>query len=162
MTIFARSKKRNGVKGMYKTSGIRWVSKLLARKIGATAILLCSVVPAGIAQSPHPDTSDLWYFQLAGPVKSALIKGRSRIYVEFDRQGRITRMTQDWRPVTVHRNEEGRIDSTTTERGRVDDHYNTKYRQRATDERGNWMARKTQQQDPYFIGTEYCETSYYE
>lgn len=110
----------------------------------------------------EPASSDLWYFQLQGPVKSAVIRGLHVIRVEFDKKGRITRMTEDGKRATIHRDGDGRIDSTTTCTGRVDDHHNTKYRQRATDERGNWMARKTQQQDPYFIGTEYCETRYYE
>lgn len=125
-------------------------------------LLLTTLLTLHLAGSGQTDqTSDLWYFQLQGPVKSIVIKGKHLIKVNFDRNGRILQMTQDHQRVTIHRNEEGRIDSTTTATGRVDDHHNTKYRQRATDERGNWMARKTQQQDPYFIGTEFCTTTYY-
>ncbi len=114
----------------------------------------------GMAQ--EQSDSDLWYFQLKGPVKSIVIKGLHLIKASFDRQGRITGMTHDGNRAVVHRNSEGRIDSTTVASLRLDDHHNTKFRQRATDEHGNWIARKTQQQSPYFIGTEYCETTYYE
>lgn len=119
-------------------------------------------IVGGSSYAQESPSSDLWYFQLQGPVKSAVIRGLHVIRVEFDRNGRITDMTQDGKRVAIHRNSDGRIDSTTTAVGRVDDHHNTKCRQRATDERGNWMARKTQQQNPYFIGTEYCEATYYE
>lgn len=121
------------------------------------------------------DASDLWFFQLSGPVKSADIESVEHIHVEFDRSGRITYMRYGEYPVTVHRNAVGRIDSITyvpivtpseannsdvVRRKRVDDFSTTKYRQRATDERGNWIARKTQR-SPYIITTEYCTTIYY-
>lgn len=126
-------------------------------------LLLTTLLSLHIASSGQTDQpSDLWYFQLQGPVKSIVIKGKHLIKANFDRNGKILEMTQDGKQVTVHRNADGRIDSTSTATGRMDDHHNTKYRQRATDERGNWMARKTQQQEPYFIGTEYCETTYYD
>lgn len=113
-------------------------------------------------------TSDLWFFQLSGPVKSITLESVETICADFDREGRITYMRYGEHPVTVHRDADGRIDSityiadisTNTEK-RIDDHSTTKYRQRATDERGNWIARKTQRL-PYIITTEYCSTTYYE
>lgn len=113
------------------------------------------------ASSQSNETSDLWFFQLQGSVKHIVITGFHRIDASFDRAGHITQMWHDDKRVTVHRNNVGRIDSITSAVGRVDDFTNTKYRQRATDEHGNWIARKTQQK-PYIITTEYCHTTYYE
>lgn len=107
------------------------------------------------------DASDLWFFQLSGPVKSIEIESVEHIHAEFDRTGRIIYMRYGDYPVTIHRNAAGRIDSITANGKRVDDFSTTKYRQRATDERGNWIARKTQR-SPYIITTEYCSTTYYE
>jgi len=113
--------------------------------------------------SSEPDAceSDLWYFQLKGNVKSAVIMSFKRIVVLFDRNGRITYMRNGDRPVTIHRDDCGRIDSITTSTGRLHDHTNTRYRLRATDDKGNWMARKTTR-EPYAITTEYCTIKYYD
>lgn len=112
--------------------------------------------------------SDLWFFQLTGPVRSITLESVETIRADFDREGRITYMRYGEHPVTIHRDADGRIDSITYVSDarlkiekRVDDFSTTKYRQRATDERGNWMARKTQRL-PYIITTEYCSTTYYE
>lgn len=138
----------------------RWSARPACVRLAATA--LAALLMTGstcLAQEQAP--SDLWYFGLEGPVKTILVRGRHLIRAHFDKRGRITYMQCDGQPVKVYRDEAGRIDSTTTAKGRLDDHHNTRYRLRATDERGNWMARKTQQK-PYVIGTEYCETEYYE
>ena len=107
-----------------------------------------------------PRVSDLWFFQLKGPVKHVDIKSLQPISVDFDRHGRISSMHYGHQRVTLHRDEVGRLDSITSPLGRVDDQTTTKYRQRATDERGNWMARKTQRK-PYVITTEHCKATYY-
>lgn len=107
------------------------------------------------------DASDLWFFQLSGPVKSITLESIETIRAEFDRDGRITYIRYGDYPVTIHRDADGRIDSITANGKRVDDFSTTKYRQRATDERGNWIARKTQR-SPYIITTEYCSTTYYD
>lgn len=130
------------------------------KKIVHSAVTMWLLISA-VGNAQTQPTSDLWYFDLHGPVKRIVIKGRHLVRAEFDRSGQIIYMQCDGERVTVHRNKEGRIDSTTTIIGRLDDNSNTRYRLRATDERGNWMARKTQQK-PYVIGTEYCETQYYE
>lgn len=109
------------------------------------------------AQQPE---GDLWYFQLSGHVRSITLEGMGRTEATFDHAGRLEYITHNGWPVTIHRNTDGRIDSLTTCMGAVDGPHNTKYRQRATDEHGNWKARKTQQL-PYIIGTEYCRTEYY-
>lgn len=125
------------------------------------ALLLClALAPQLHAQQSDTTQGDLWYFQLHGPVRSIDLRGLHCWHVEFDRQGRITRMTQDHLPVTLHRDTDGRLLYITGPTGRLHDHTDTSYRERATDERGNWMARKTQRQ-PYTIGTEYCRTVYY-
>lgn len=131
------------------------------------------VVAAGLVGAD--ETSDLWFFQLSGPVKSIDIESVEHIHADFDRDGRITYMRYGEHPVSIHRSDAGRIDSITyvpvindynadsavVKTKRVDDFSTTKYRQRATDERGNWIARKTQR-SPYIITTEYCSTTYYE
>lgn len=129
-------------------------------------LLLLPLWMGGAAQSPR--TSDLWFFQLEGPVQRIVLRGVQTLQVEFDKAGHIVRAEQFTHQgdqaklqVTVHRNTEGRLDSLTTVQGRIDDRSNTSYRQRATDSRGNWIARKTQQK-PYTIATEYCEIHYYE
>ena len=130
-----------------------------------SALSSTTFVEASRAVPEEP--SDLWFFQLSGPVKSIEIESIEHIHADFDRQGRITYMRYGAHPVTIHRNQAGRIDSITcrpipnsNSSVRIDDAQTTKYRQRATDERGNWIARKTQR-PPYIITTEHCTTIYY-
>lgn len=135
------------------------------KKIFLLLALSLAVAASAMAQQPDDLTlfqqNDLAWFQLNGPVKRIVIEGMYRSEASFNRNGHLTMMTYNGLPVSVHRNATGAIDSLTTRHGRVEGSHNTKYRQRATDERGNWIARKTQQL-PYIIGTEYCHTEYYE
>lgn len=145
------------------------------KKLLLIILLVLSSATAIRAFAPVVEASDLWFFQLSGPVKSIEIESVEHIHAEFDRTGRITYMRYGDYPVTIHRDADGRIDSITyipvneasdasnadAKAKRVDDFSTTKYRQRATDERGNWIARKTQR-SPYIITTEYCSTTYYE
>lgn len=122
--------------------------------------LFLAIVMLSMPSSIFVEASDLWFFQLSGPVKSIVLEGVETIHADFDRQGRITYMRYGKYRAVIHRDESGRIDSITANGKRVDDFSTTKYRQRATDERGNWIARKTQR-SPYIITTEYCTTIYY-